>query len=362
MHKTLFALLLAAATFLTGCQSVFGPAALQNTHPAYNQAIIQSQNEQMLLNLVRLKYRDKPHFLKIGSVTASLTFDSNIGIGTELDLAPGGNIIQPYLGFAYADKPTISYQPLQGEDFLKSVLSSISFDALLVMTQSGWSIERVFGLCVERINDVYNAPSASGPSPAYEPEFKNFKRAMKLIRQLQLAHEMEIGPDENNRLHILFRPAPEHFHLLNELSSLLNFKNPQNSRTVRVGLNNNFLRFHPDEWQIRPRSIASVLFYLSQHVAIPQPHIDAGLVTVTRTRKGDLFNWGQTPTGEFFHVNYSEDFPEQAFLAVPYRGYWFYIADNDLESKSTFMLLTQLFDLQAGQSQYSGPTLTLPVR
>ena len=41
--------------------------------------------------------------------------------------------------------------------------------------------------------------------------------------------------------------------------------------------------------------------------------------------------------------------PANAFVAVPYRGAWFYIADNDLESKSTFMLLTQLFNLQAGQ-------------
>ncbi|WP_305906809.1 hypothetical protein Q9L42_019015 [Methylomarinum sp. Ch1-1] len=128
------------------------PKRPQNTHPAYNQAIIQSLDQQMLLNLVRLKYRDRTHFLKVGSVTASLNFDGNIGIGSELDLAPGGNIIQPNLGVGYADKPTISFQPLQGEDFLKSVLSSISFDALLVMTQSGWSIERVFGLCVERIN------------------------------------------------------------------------------------------------------------------------------------------------------------------------------------------------------------------
>ena len=53
--------------------------------------------------------------------------------------------------------------------------------------------------------------------------------------------------------------------------------------------------------------------------------------------------------------------PANAFVAVPYRGAWFYIADNDLESKSTFMLLTQLFNLQAGQIKTVAPALTIGV-
>ena len=362
MFKKLFTIPL-VALLLCGCQSSFGPGALQATHPAYNQVIIQSLNEQMLLNLVRLKYRDKAYFLKVGSVTASMTFNGSAGIDTALDLAPGGNIVKPNLGISYSDRPTISFQPLDGEDFLKSVLSSISFDALLVMTQSGWSIERVFGLCVERINNVYNAPTASGPSPAIEPEFRDFKRAMQLIRELQLAHEVEIGPDEHNDLLVMFKVTDENRQKVLEVSSLLEFDLPKDgNQYLRIRLDNNFLRINANELKIRPRSIASVLYYLSQQVDIPSSDVDAGLVTITRTSNGEPFNWDETPAGEFFHVRFSEDFPESAFLAIPYRGHWFYIADNDLESKSTFMLLTQLFDLQSGQSKYSGPTLTLPVR
>lgn len=361
MHKKL-AIALTSALSLGGCQSIFGPAALQNTHPAYNQAIVQSLNEQMLLNLVRLKYRDKPYFLKVSSVTAALSFGGNIGIGSEIDLGSGSNLITPNVGMAYTDHPTISFQPLQGEDFLKSVLSSISFDALLMMTQSGWSIERVFGLCVERLNDLYNAPSASGPSPSKEPEYKHFKRAMKLFRRLQLAHEMEFGADQDNRLNILFKVTDDNREALQELSDLLGIAGPKDATRFRIVLNQSFLENGHNQLKVRPRSIASILFYLAQHVDIPLQHQDAGLVTVTQNQQGSPFNWAQTPVGESFHIRYSEDYPDQAFLAVPYRDHWFYIADNDLESKTTFMLLTQLFELQAGQTQYSGPTLTLPVR
>ena len=42
-----------------------------------------------------------------------------------------------------------------------------------------------------------------------------------------------------------------------------------------------------------------------------------------------------------------------------YRGKWFYIADDDLTSQSTFSLLSQLFSLQAGQVKMAVPLLMI---
>ncbi len=77
------ALILSLSALLSGCQSWFGPNALNETHPAYNQAIVNSLSEEMLLNLVRLKYRDRPYFLSINSVTASMSLDTSLGISTR---------------------------------------------------------------------------------------------------------------------------------------------------------------------------------------------------------------------------------------------------------------------------------------
>lgn len=366
MHKfhPFFTLLVLS---LSGCQSYFGPSALNNTHPAYNQAIITSLNEQMLLNLVRLKYRDQAYFLKVGSVTSSFTFGGNLGVDSEIDMGSTAGLIKPNVGVSYADKPTISYVPLQGEDFLKSILSSISLEAILVMTQSGWSIERVFGICVERMNDLYNAPRASGPTPIDEPEYKKFKRMLALFRELQLNGDMEVGPDldinsKRMDLIMLFQSVHVDPKVGEELGSLLGFIRQESKGSGRLRISNNFLKLKPNQLTVRTRSISSILFYLSQNIEIPKQHIDAGLVTVTKTQDGKNFNWGDTPAGSVFKIRSSDNYPEHAYLAIPYRGVWFYIADNDLQSKSTFMLLMQLFDLQAGQTKFSGPTLTLPVR
>lgn len=43
------------------------------------------------------------------------------------------------------------------------------------------------------------------------------------------------------------------------------------------------------------------------------------------------------------------------------RNAWFYIADNDRESRKTFALLSLLLTLQAGEIPQTGPILTLPV-
>ncbi|MGB1881610.1 MAG: hypothetical protein ACPHTD_12920, partial [Gammaproteobacteria bacterium] len=53
--------------------------------------------------------------------------------------------------------------------------------------------------------------------------------------------------------------------------------------------------------------------------------------------------------------------PASAAVAVNYRGHWFYIDDSDIDSKSTFALLGQLFALQSDADKTGAPVLTLPV-
>ena len=347
---------LAVSFILTSCQSTFGPSVISNTHPAYNQAIIDTANQQMLLNLVRLKYRDEMYFLKVSSVTSALSLTNTIGIGSSVSLPNASGVIQPSLGISYSDHPTVSYQPLQGEDFLKSVLSPIALESVLVLIQSGWNIERVFNLCVERANDLYNS-SNSIVIANNESDFKKFKRMLKILRTLQLNHSIEIGLDKRSQnVMILFKPNANNQSNINELKSLLGLKNQAKEYNLfKVGTD--FLTPDTTKINIQTRGLSSVMFYLAQSVISPQAHIDAGLVSIDaeKTAISQAFS-------EDFKVNVSENYPENAFIAIPYRGYWFYIADNDLKTKATFMLLSQLFDLQAGQTKYTGPTLTLPVR
>lgn len=345
---------------LAGCQASFGPRALQRTHPAYNQAIVTSVNEQMLQNLVRIRYRDVPFFLEIGSVTASLSLGASAGVDANINLG-GDDSLSPDLGISYSDNPTISFTPLQGENLLKSILSPLQLESLLVLTQSGWSISRVFGLCLERVNNLYNAPTASGPTPETEPDFQRFDRLLQLLRILQNNRLIEIGAskqgDTNNIVIKLVNSSSNFEDEMNEVYELLELDKSISEFT----LSTDFLSLGNSAWTVRPRSISSLLYYLSQNVDIPESHQTAGLITLTQTSAGNVFDWATTPAGQLFRVSSATDRPATAYIATHYRGHWFYVDDRDLKSKSTFILLRQLFDLQAGQTKYEGPTLTLPV-
>lgn len=352
MPKTL-PLLFSAALLLCSCVTS-GPNAVRRETGAYNRSIVDTQNRQLLLNVVRHKYRDVPYFLGVNSITSSKSTGFSAKFGGSVSTGNEG----PGFGFEHNDGPTISYTPLQGEEFLKSVLAPIPPESLLVLMQSGWSSERVLGICAERINGLDNAASASGPTPTYVPRYRDFQRAMELIRKLQLKGEIFAGAGEGEgEVYIQLDDDAMGSREVKELQQLL--KLSPNTTTFR--LTTDFRDPENGELAIRTRSISSILFFLSHNVETPAPHIEKGLTTVTTTPDGEEFDWNDL-SGDFLRIHSSQTPPTKAFVSVPYRGWWFYIKDNDLNSKSTFLLLTQLFNLQAGQTRSVSPTLTIPVR
>jgi hypothetical protein len=355
-------LLLTALVFISGCHS-FGPDGLRGSYSLYNTAIVDSQNEQFIQNIVRLHYRDPVFFLDVTNVTASLRMDLAASMdGTTLGLtqpSTGLNILTLNAGGAYASLPTISYSPLQGEGFVKSMLSHIDLHDIFTLIGSGWSSSRVLGLCVERINGLDNASTGSGPTPKLSPKrIGPFQRLLKLfeivIRENLIAPRIDPTTKE---MQLEIKSNSEFHDVIWEIKQLLEL----DQKLEVYHLSSDFLR-RSDTISIHSRSLMSIFFYLSHHVDTPDTHKKSGLVTVTLNEDGSKFDWIKTTVGSLFHILYSEKQPDLAFVSIPYRGQWFYLADNDLESKSTFMLLTQLFRLQAGAAKSSGPALTLPVR
>lgn len=347
-----------AAGCLTACHSL-GPESVAKSHALYGDAIATSLNEQFLQNLVRLRYRETPYFLEVGSVTASMSFDSALGVESALSTGGGPDLVQPTIGAAYSNSPTISYTPLRGEEFLRKVLLAVPLESLFILMQSGWRADRVFGLCVERINDLENAPSASGPTPDLPPgDFTDFTRLLGLLESVRHKELIRYAIDpESNKLLVEIRSTARDKGTIAEIKELLGL-NPGKSV---FSVTNNAHQRNPDTIFIRTRSIMSILFYLSQTVDAPAAHEEAGLVTVTRNRDGSRFDWHTTPGGQLFQAHQSGQRPDSAFLAIPYRNHWFYIANNDLDSKSSFMLMSQLFSLSAGAVKAVNPTLTIPV-
>jgi len=355
MHSMRFLIpLILLAVSSMGCQANIGASAVKPARQHYSTALGASWNEHLLLNLVRLRYRDTLQFLTVNSVVTQYSFNAsgNAGFGFDFE---GGNNAAISGGLSYSESPTISYTPLGGEEFVKRLLTPLSPEGLILLANSGWSIERLMMSCVYQINGIENAPSAAGPTPEYPPVFGEFQHLSRLLRELQRARLLRSSVvDEHVEFQILPSDDPALNDKVVEVRKMLSLG--EDVRDIQV-----VSRLEPeaaDEIAVVGRSLLGVLFYLSQGVKPPLEHEEGGLVTVTQGDDGMPFDWWDAMSN-LLHVSSSKEPPEGAFVKVSHRGYWFYIEDNDLHSKTTWALLTYLFSMQASSGPGGGPLLTL---
>ena len=371
-----FACVLVAVSML-GCNTV-GPRTIQGARFNYNEAIARSWDQQFLLNVVRLYYRDTPQFLEVGDITTKHSISYNAGISGSLGdtdvrglsgpiiggITSGDSFsrgdtdtqgLSSSLGFSYSEQPVISYTPLQGEKFVKQMLAPISWEAVLLLTQSGWSLDRVFRLCVQEVNGVFNAPSASGPTPTYVPDYKAFHAFTRALRELQVLRAVELvatGSEETEAVkgvklrfrEALLRTLGDDSSVQDNLETIMSVLN-----VVSDGESGATGQLGDAGARSTTRSLLGVLHFLSQSVEAPQSHRDGGLVTVTRYEDGEtVFDWSDV-FSDLMRIRSSASSPEGAFVQIRYRGHWFYIEDSDLASKSTFGLVSNLLALQSGE-------------
>ena len=343
--------------FLNGCSGL-GPSTIKGNRYNYNTTIQRSNDQQLLLNLVRLKYRDTPYFLEVNSVAAQFKF--RVNADADASLQAGTNTIFGFgAGASVEENPTISYSPLQGNQFIQRFLSHISLQNIFLLTRSGWSFERILRVCVERVGNLKNAPTASGPTPEIAPVYEKFIEAANLIRQLQLKdmYSLSLGASGNIPVLIFqFERKEGNLQELQKLNTLLELP-PDNLRFV---LTPNHSDDNEQHLRVETRSLLGMMYYLSHAVETPEKDRADGKITLTRSPSGKPFNWADV-TGNILQIHSQPNRPYEAAMAVYYRDSWFYIEDSDLQSKSTFSLLAQIFSLQAGKAKDRGPLLTLPL-
>jgi len=327
---------------------------------SYNMAVQQTNSEQLLLNIVRLRYRDPPYFLEVSSISTTFDFTASASGSASLPSSES-KIYDLGTGISLSEQPTVSYTPLQGEDFVTELMSPVDLNTIILLYNWGWSVERIFRICLQSINNVPNAPTASGPTPDYAPKYEHFREVVRLLRQLQIQGVMDMGytpsGDPNNPVvKILIDDQALEFSEVKRLCELLGLEHGRTDYplTTEAGAGGK------DRIAAVPRSLMGSLFYVSQSVEVPLDDERTGRVTVTKDTQGNRFDWREV-VGGLMDIHSSEQQPKYAYAAVRYRGNWFYIDDSDLASKSTFSLLMQLFALQAGEIKSTAPVLTLPV-
>ena len=171
------------ALALCGCNSV-GPGTVARDRFDYSQSVSESWKRQTLLNIVKLRYTDPPIFVDVGQIVAGYTLETGVNVGGTFAQRPDSDNLTLGGHATYIDRPTVTYTPLTGNKFIKSLMMPLPPEAVFFTVQSGWPADGVLGVAVATINGLNNEQATlAGVTPADA----DFLRVLELLRKIQLS-------------------------------------------------------------------------------------------------------------------------------------------------------------------------------
>jgi hypothetical protein len=358
--------LLLCAALLSGCAS-FGPDRVPSDRFDYNDAIARSTKEQMLANIVRVRYADFPTFLSVSSVITSYTYNGGVGVQGTAGLS--GSLAVDSVGgsanLSYSERPTISYAPLAGQEFTRRLLAPIPVRTIFALAQAGWAVDLLLLTGIHRVNDVENMAFAAVPalgSPGIEEQrttelrkLQAFQRLIELFLLLSDAGVIEVhaGKDEADLPTLVIADeVPDLYQSsLDEFRTTLDLDPDLDSFRFTTRLTGRAR----GEITIQSRSLMSIMSFVAKGVELPAAHVEAGWATGFATD-----GWESAQSAIPLRVRSQAGEPANAFASVRYGGAWFFIDHRDLRSKRMFVTLQALFELQAPAGSAAAPLLTLP--
>lgn len=325
----------------------------------YAAAITTSWKEQMLTNLVKLRYLDPPVFLDVAQIVTQYTMQGAVSIS-----APDwkGNPAGPAAGVSgyWAESPTITYNLMTGDKFIRSLLEPASPISLMQLVESGWPVDSVLGVGVRAVNGLY---AASGSETFRHQGDPRFYELLKLLRELQLRNAFstrvqtgkgtEKGAEEELLVFRARHPDPETQAMAKTVRELLGLN--ENATEFQMGFGS--MNSNDTEIAFLTRSMLDILTETAAGVEIPAADLDEGRVT-----KPLVVKTGSEPNLQFLvRVRSSAHKPDtkEAFATIQYRGYWFWIDDRDIHSKRGLAFLMTLFTLASPGASIAPPVLTI---
>jgi glutathione S-transferase len=344
---------LCLALLLAGCTSI-GPPTLRRDRLDYADALADASKRETLLNIVKLRYADAPSLVTVDQLVAGYTLEGRVDLGSNFftrnfdfsdDVAVGA-------GGTFSDRPTVTYTPIKGDTFARVMLTPIPPSELFAMLTTGAAAELTLGLAVQSINGLHNWTADAQGEPHVDREFAEVLALLGALRRdgvLGFRFDTQAGPRTAYLLlEDLAGKALE--ARARRLLDLLQLDTGVRSFPIRFG----FGRNEPTEIRIYTRSLIEILSNLAAQVEVPEDNVAAGRTYPTQPRPAQL----EVLPG--LVVVSREVRPYQPFVAVQYRGTWYWIDDRDYASKRVFSTLMLLLNLvvKAGAAQL--PVITIP--
>ncbi|AKC86244.1 hypothetical protein [Pseudoxanthomonas suwonensis] len=322
---------------LAGCAGL-GPTRVGIDRMDYTERLRESEKEQLLSNIVALRYGDAPMFLGVSSVISQYTRESSGELTAALSPGTGNDAGSVGGAVVLRETPTVTYTPVTGDRFSRHLLAPLPPAAVLAMMEAGWASDLLFPLAVRSVNGVGNTSRA----PLFEQKADDdFAEVVAVLRRLQ----------RTQALAVRVRQKEETFSALARVRPALTAQEEADLQYLseRLGIRRGVgeLRVvfatYPhdtDELAIATRSMFEILMELAQGVEVegvpvsPEP-------SLVRIRSGIAA-------------------PADAHVAAQFRGRWYWIDGHDEASKQMFLITQVMLSIADTGGGAGSPLVTIP--
>ncbi len=337
----------------SGCAGI-GPGTVPRDRSDYTAAISDSWKYQMLFNMVKIRYGDAPVFLDVTSVISQYQIAGQINLGATINNAPWNTSQSLGAMGQYVDRPTITYTPILGDKFARSLMSPVPPSAILSLIQAGYPVDLVFRMLVQEINGIRNRFGGEARAQSADPKFYQLIQDMRKIQSAGAIGLRVNKIDKYEAALMVFRgqrdPAVEALSL--EIRNILGLDPKATEFNVIYGA----IPRNDKEIALLTRSFLEVIVDLSADIEVPAVHVEE--------KRAAPAHREQTTAGEaikpLIRIRSSSKMHGDAFVSVPYRNTYFWIDDRDLMSKKIFSFLMFVFTLVETGEKGATPILTVP--
>jgi len=339
-----------------GCAGV-GPHTVARDRFDYTTAISDSWKAQMLVNMVKMRYGDTPTFLEVASVINQYSVESQLDLRlTWVDQLTTSLTNTQSAGAAarYIDRPTITYSPLTGEKFARSLMTPIPPASILSLIQANYPVDLVLRLCVHSVNGIRNRFGGAARARPADPQFYPL---LERLKRLQASGSIGLRVQKTSEREATLltirgkvdEPTAEDSLAVRRMLGL-------DPTAIEVSVVYASIAKNDRELAILSRSMLEIIIDLASYIEVPDAHVEEKRVNPTDT--DDSGPGG--PSAPLIRVHSSQEKSADAFVAVPYHGYWFWIDDRDLPSKRMFSFLMFIFTLVETGGKEGAPIVTIP--
>ena len=331
---------------LSGCG--IGPPTLERDRMDYQTALSESWKRQILMNLVHIRYADAPVFLDVTSIISQYSAETRLSAQGTINNPPWWH--QEVIGGSgtISDKPTITYMPMTGEKFARSLFTPVPPATIVALVQAGWPVDMVFRLTCSSVNGIRNRSRGPAMARTADPQFEELLGALRRIQLSDgIATRVERKGTKEEAVFIIGREPAEKVQAdVARARELLGLDPDAKEFRLVFGA----MSSGKTELAMLTRSMSQLLVELAGCIDVPSEHVAGGKTYATSEE-----NRAHT----FIRVRSGTSKPSDAFVTVSYRGCWFWIDDGDFASKRMLSLMMMFFSLVETGGGAGAPVVTV---